>query len=125
VGDDVADSAPRDVAVRDGSRDVLVYRINGPFFFGAAATVTSALSRTGTAPKVYVLDFEMVPFVDSTAAVALEQFVAKAKAGGSRVVIAAARPGPRGTLEQLGLGEPFIGYATTVDAALNALRAGG
>jgi MFS superfamily sulfate permease-like transporter len=37
--------------------DVVIYRISGAFFFGAAATVAAALDRIGEQPKAYVIDF--------------------------------------------------------------------
>jgi SulP family sulfate permease len=47
-------------------RDVVVYRISGAFFFGAAATVAAGLDRLAEHPKAYVLDFSAVPLIDST-----------------------------------------------------------
>ncbi|HWL47675.1 MAG TPA: SulP family inorganic anion transporter, partial [Sphingomonadaceae bacterium] len=49
-------------------RDILVYRISGAFFFGAAAAVGAALDRIGDYPKAYVVDFSAVPVLDSTGA---------------------------------------------------------
>jgi SulP family sulfate permease len=121
---DVADDAPRDHPVRDASaaaHDYLVYRIDGPFFFGAAMEVTSALERIGRTPKAYVLDFAAVPFVDSTAAVALQEFVAKAERSGARVILAGVRDGPRRTLTALGLGSPAIAFADDVGEAISSL----
>ena len=37
--------------------NVVVYRISGAFFFGAAASVAAALERIGEHPKAYVIDF--------------------------------------------------------------------
>ena len=48
-------------------RDVIVYRISGAFFFGAAAAVGVALDRLNEHPKAYVLDVSAVPVLDSTA----------------------------------------------------------
>ena len=46
----------------------LVYRFEGPLFFGVASTIFDALQRIDPAPLVYVIDFRMVPFIDSSAA---------------------------------------------------------
>jgi SulP family sulfate permease len=72
VNDDKADTAngqrtPYDSALAANS-DVVVYRISGAFFFGAAATVGAVLERIADRPKTFVLDFSDVPFLDSTAA---------------------------------------------------------
>ena len=46
--------------------DVIVYRISGAFFFGAAAAVGAALERIGEAQRNLIINFSAVPFVDST-----------------------------------------------------------
>ena len=71
--------------------DVLVYRISGAFFFGAAATVAAVLDRLAEQPKTYVIDFSAVPVLDSTAAATIEGFVRKAHRRGAAVWIAGAR----------------------------------
>ena len=48
--------------------DVLVYRITGAFFFGAASTVGTVLDSIADTRKAFVVDFAAVPFLDSTAA---------------------------------------------------------
>src|SRR5690606_36082891 len=48
--------------------DVVVYRLSGAFFFGAAAAVGAALDRIADRRKSFILDFAAVPFLDSTAA---------------------------------------------------------
>jgi SulP family sulfate permease len=49
-------------------RDVLVYRITGAFFFGAASAIGSVLDGIADKRKGFVVDFAAVPFLDSTAA---------------------------------------------------------
>ncbi len=71
-----------------GDSQVVVYRIAGPFFFGAASQVAQTLKRVGRAPKYYVLDLGAVPMLDSTAAHELEGFVHSAHASGAQVYIA-------------------------------------
>ena len=68
VEEDVADSAngngrePYDAALA-ADPDIVVYRISGAFFFGAAASVGAALDRIGEHPKAYVIDFSAVPLI--------------------------------------------------------------
>jgi sulfate permease, SulP family len=71
-------------------RDVVVYRISGAFFFGAAAGVGATLDRIGAHPKTYVLDFSAVPIIDSTAAFTIAGFARKAQKQGAAVIIAGA-----------------------------------
>ncbi|MGE3968981.1 MAG: SulP family inorganic anion transporter, partial [Dongiaceae bacterium] len=73
IAPDAADSAngngrpPYDASLASDP-DIVVYRISGAFFFGAAASVAAAIDRIGEQPKAYVVDFSAVPIVDSTAA---------------------------------------------------------
>ena len=87
---------PYDVRARDRP-DIVVYRISGAFFFGAAASVAAALDRIGEHPKAYVIDFSAVSIIDSTAAATIEGFVRKARRG-AYVYIAAAAPCARRAL---------------------------
>ena len=43
---------------------VVVYRISGAFFFGAAASIGTVLERIGDAHRNLIIDFSAVPFVD-------------------------------------------------------------
>ena len=66
--------------------DVLVYRITGAFFFGAASTVGAVLDSIADSRKAFVVDFAAVPFLDSTAANAMSRVAAKAKRQGIRLL---------------------------------------
>ena len=75
--DDVRARVPYDEATGT-RRDVVVYRITGAFFFGAAATIGSVLDRIGDQHRALIVDFSAVPFIDSTAAHTIEGLVAAA-----------------------------------------------
>lgn len=98
--------------------NVIVYRISGAFFFGAAATVAAALDRIGEHPKAYIIDFSAVSIVDSTAAATIEGFVRKAKRRGASVYIAGARPVIRRMLLTHGVRPPRVRFKATLAAAL-------
>ena len=126
LGEDEADNAhPRSRydPAQAGNSELMVYRINGAFFFGASARVTSVLERIGANPKVLVLDFADMPLIDSTAARALASFSAKLTRAGSSVYFAAARPGVRRFLIQAGLREPSIHYASSTAEVRERLAA--
>jgi SulP family sulfate permease len=105
--------------------ETLVYRISGPFFFGAASEVTAVLDRMGQTPRVVILDLSAVPFVDGTAALALEGFVAKAHRSGTRVWLAGASAPVRRVLVDHGVGDEHVGWAVDVAEALAADQAAG
>lgn len=71
---------------------VEVFRINGPFFFGAAGGLIEAFARIGRTPRTIILRLEQVPFVDSSGALALHEFVERAGRVGIDVILSGASP---------------------------------
>ncbi|MGE3295592.1 MAG: SulP family inorganic anion transporter, partial [Geminicoccaceae bacterium] len=102
--------------------DVIVYRISGAFFFGAAAAVGAALDRIGQHPKAYVIDFSAVPVVDSTAAATIEGFARKAKRHGARLYLSGARPSIRRALRAHGLRPPLVRFRSQLAEAVAVAR---
>jgi sulfate permease, SulP family len=98
--------------------DVVVYRISGAFFFGAAATVAAALDRIAEHPKAYVIDFSAVSVLDSTAAATIEGFVRKAQRHQAAVYVAGARPPIRRVLLTHGVRPPRVRFKGNVAEAL-------
>jgi SulP family sulfate permease len=101
--------------------DVAVARIQGAFFFGAAARVATALDRIGSRPRAYVLDVSGVHLLDSTAAATIEAFVRKADRRGARVWVVGAGDPIRRALD-LHVGPGRLLHAATVDEAAAAAR---
>ncbi|MEY4762779.1 MAG: hypothetical protein RLZZ200_2635 [Pseudomonadota bacterium] len=121
--------APRDAkqggyAGSGAERDVVVHRISGAFFFGAAANVSAALDRIAAQPRVHVVDFAAVPVIDSTAAVTIEGFVRKVRRHGAQVFITGAGSAVRRELLAHGIREPEVRYRDAVESALAEARAG-
>ena len=105
--------------------DVIVYRISGAFFFGAASAVSGVLDRIGEYPKVFVLDFSEVPLVDSTATRALESFVHKLQRSGTRIYFVGTGKSVRRTLLIAGFRKPVVRYATSAKDAVAHWRSAG
>ncbi len=104
-------------------RDILICRISGAFFFGAAASVGAAFDRIGVQPKAVIVDFAAVSILDSTAAATIEAFLRKAHKRGAHIVIAAADASVRHTLKSFGVKRPMVRFAADRDAAVKAARA--
>ena len=79
-------------------RDVLVYRITGAFFFGAASAIGGVLDGIADKRKAFVVDFAAVPFLDSTAANVLGRVAVKAHRQGIKLFITGASPAVRRAL---------------------------
>ena len=124
---------PRDRADSDGDSydpalsanpGVVVYRISGAFFFGAASRVGAALDRIADRYRVMVIDFSAVPLLDSTGANVLASVVARAERAGARVIISGATGNVRRALELHGVQAPAAAYVADLDAAMEIVRTG-
>jgi SulP family sulfate permease len=103
--------------------DVLVYRITGAFFFGAASTVGTVLDSIADTRKAFVVDFAAVPFLDSTAANAMSRVATKAKRQGIRLFITGASPAVRRALLTHGVRPPRARYRETIARAVADIKA--
>jgi SulP family sulfate permease len=84
-------------------QDVLVYEINGPFFFGAVESQERMLLQTRTDPKVLILRLRLVPFMDFTGLQALQDVVRKLQKRGVRVMLCEANHRVRAKLWKSGV----------------------
>ncbi|HEY0854249.1 MAG TPA: SulP family inorganic anion transporter, partial [Devosia sp.] len=97
--------------------NVLVYRITGAFFFGAAQAVGTVLDSTVAHGKALVIDFSAVPFLDSTAANTIAGVVEKAQRHNAPVFITGASHTVRQTLLKHGVRQPAVEYRGTIQQA--------
>lgn len=102
--------------------DVVVYRISGAFFFGAAASVGAALDRIGERPKAYVIDFSAVRVLDSTGAATIEGFVRKAVRQGATVQITGTTRPVRRILVVHGVKPPQVRFRSELALAVKAAQ---
>lgn len=66
---------------------VLVFEIDGPFFFGAVENFERALIQTGTDPKILIVRLRRVPFMDITGLQTIEEVFKKLQKRGIRVMM--------------------------------------
>ena len=102
--------------------DVLVYAIEGPFFFGAVETFERALEITHTDPRVLILRLRWVPFIDVTGLQTLEEVIVDLHKRGVRVMIAGANPRVAAKLRNAGL-TGLVGADNLFDHLVDALAA--
>ncbi|MEZ5778929.1 MAG: SulP family inorganic anion transporter [Paracoccaceae bacterium] len=102
--------------------DILVYRIKGAFFFGAASTVGSVLDRIADRPRAFVLDLSEVPFLDSTAAHAIELLSRKLARKQGYLYLTGTNGEIRRMLMLHGLKPPKARFADGIDDALRQAR---
>jgi sulfate permease, SulP family len=126
VTEDRADDANGDRKPYDESlsadQDVVIYRISGAFFFGAAASIGAILDRIADTHKAMIIDLKAVPFVDSTAANTIEGLARKAHNRNIRVILTGTSPSVRKDLFGQGIKPPMVSYVRTIETAMSKLR---
>jgi SulP family sulfate permease len=84
-------------------RNVLVYRINGPFFFGAAEKLERTLERLQLGVDTIVLRLGLVPFMDATGLNTLSEIVGRMQKRHVRVLLCGIHPTLRRSLDAAGI----------------------
>jgi SulP family sulfate permease len=118
---------PREEAPQAVRSDRVVYHLEGPYFFGAAAQLGGVLDRIADVPRALVLDMSGVPLIDSSGARGMHSLAARARRRGGRLFLVGLKPALIRQLEAQGLSEPEVQFAASlaeVDAALDAQPGG-
>ncbi len=102
---------------------VLVYRIDGPFFFGAVEQLEHTLLRTHSDPRLLILRLERVPFIDATGLQTLDDVIGTLRTRGVGVLLSGANETVRNKLTRAGVIAQLADQTLHVDlgAALSAL----
>ncbi len=103
IEDGSIQSELRDSGVGALPPDVLVYSIEGPFFFGAVENLERALAQTHADPRCIIIRLNRVPFMDITGIQALEEATQNLERRGVRVLLCDARPNVVRKLVRAGL----------------------
>ncbi len=82
---------------------VLVYQVEGPFFFGAVENFERALAQTNTDPRILVIRLGWVPFMDITGLQTLEEVIESLQGRGVRVMLAGAKSRVAAKLDRAGV----------------------
>jgi SulP family sulfate permease len=83
--------------------DVLVYSVEGPFFFGAVENFERALAGTHTDPRILIIRLRWVPFMDITGLQTLEEAIRDLQRRGVRVILTGANERVQTKLEKAGV----------------------
>jgi SulP family sulfate permease len=84
------------------AKNIEIYEITGPFFFGVADTLQHTLRGVARKPRAFILRMRDVPAVDSTGIAALESFLAQCRRGKILLILCEVRDQPRKALEKAG-----------------------
>ena len=103
---------------------VMIYRMFGAFFFGAADKLESALLREKAAPDVLILRMRKVVAMDATGLNALEDLYEKMRGKGKHLILSGPHTQPLFVMEKAGFLEAIgrENVVAHVDAALARAR---
>lgn len=124
TGDDMLERPEQMAQGKDIPEGVLVYRIFGPFLFGAAEKMEDALNRVDEWPKVLILRLHLVTAMDATGLNALESIVERMKDRDSTVILSGIHLQPLEMLRKAGFID-VIGrqnFCATFDDSLSRAR---
>ncbi|MDX6766692.1 MAG: SulP family inorganic anion transporter [Candidatus Methylacidiphilales bacterium] len=124
TGDDELESPEQMAQGKEIPPGVLVYRIFGPFLFGAAEKMEDALASVDEWPRVLVLRLHLVSAMDATGLNALESIVERLKQRGGTVILSGIHRQPLELLRKAGF-ITVIGrenFCATFDDALQRAR---
>jgi len=114
VDDTAEEMMPRGVV----PRDVEVYEIAGPFFFGAADQFKDVLAEVSRKPRLLIVRMGHVPFIDSTGLNVLRDLIRRTQRDGTRVVLVELQDQARAAIERSEL-LGADGIRPTLEIALN------
>jgi hypothetical protein len=83
--------------------NVLMFIVNGPFFFGAMEKFETTLADINTQPRAVVLRMRWVPYIDITGILTLERVIDGLQKRGIRVIVTGANEQVRASLERSGI----------------------
>ena len=119
------------IGLQELPRTVLIYEIDGPFFFGAVEKFEQVLMEIHADPKAVILRFRRVPFMDITGIQTLEEVIVKLRKRGMRVLLCEANERVRaklwkaGVLDLLGEQDFHDQFAAALTSAVTGLAVGG
>ncbi|MDH4199327.1 MAG: sulfate permease [Spirochaetia bacterium] len=122
IADDRLINMPESDAIskKDVPEGVVVYEIQGPFFFGVADLLKGILAGIEDDPKVMILRMRKVSVVDATGAHALSEFHYKCRRGGTILILSGVSEKVLKILVRMGIAELISteNIAPNIDTAL-------
>jgi SulP family sulfate permease len=127
MGTEIIYGHPEEAAVvPEHAKNIEVYEITGPFFFGVADMLQHTLRGVSKRPHAFILRMRDVPAIDSTGITALESFLSQCRHGKTALILSEIREQPRRALEKAGFVEEIgpENIKETLEAALKRAEDG-
>lgn len=87
----------------DLPKDVLLYEINGPLFFGAARQFQETITNTHFQPKVIIIRMRYVPLIDATGYQSLKEIIKSYQMRDVKVILSGIRETLKNDFEKNGM----------------------
>jgi len=105
-------------------REIMIYDINGPMFFGAAQNALKTLLGIRREIRVVIIDMSDVPMIDMTAMVAMQSIINNLSAKGIALIFCGMADDVRAKLERVGiLGSAQFACEKSLPDSLTTARA--
>ena len=86
-------------------KDVEVFRLNGPLFFGSTSRLDSLLDQFFSTPRALILRMRLVPFIDASGVHALKNLAQRCKKRNIVLVVSGLQPQPARVIADMHLNE--------------------
>ena len=117
---DVRDGYAHILQDKDIPSYVAVYRIQGPFLFGATEKIREIESRVEELPRIVILRLRHMTALDATGLLALEEFAAKLRETERTLIVCGAPPQPARLMRQSDF-ERHVGRDNLCETVVDAL----
>ena len=97
-----AEMQSHDLEIHDVPRRVMVYSVDGPFFFGATEKAFEAMEEVGEDTRIVILRLNRVPAMDVTGLYALEKVHENLQSRKITLILSGARAQPREVMLKAG-----------------------
>lgn len=105
---------------KDIPEGVAIYRIHGPFLFGATEKIAEVMDRVNEQPPIVILRLRNMTALDATGLLALQDLAERLDASGRKAIFCGAREQPRRLMAQARF-ETVVGRENICDNVLAAL----
>ena len=112
-----------ELGIEDLPSNILVFTIEGPFFFAAVENFERVLVGTNTYPETLIIGFKWVPFIDVTGLQTLEEVIVDLQAHNVKVMFSGANARvtkklhKAGIFDLLGIENHFTNLGSAIKAA--------
>lgn len=105
----MADNGQAILAERDSSsaenygsipKDIEIYEISGPFFFGAAKHYSEVLKRQASSTKVLIIRMRHVPFIDNTGVRNFKEAIRSLQSDDKKIILSGVQPNVKKELDK-------------------------